>query len=181
MKPLFCLALAALLPFAPPAFAQTPDRSADDWQVCFTPDEDCTQKLVGALRQARRAIFVQAYSFTSAPIARALADARKRGIAVEVILDHSQQTEKYSSADFLARAGIPTYIDAAHAIAHNKVMVIDDETVVTGSFNFTKAAQVHNAENLLIVRDAALAQQYLANWRLHRGHSEPYRPARGSR
>ncbi len=54
-------------------------------------------------------------------------------------------------------------IDAKHAIAHNKVMVIDGQTVVTGSFNFTKAAQERNAENLLIVRDAGLAKQYADN------------------
>ena len=56
--------------------------------------------------------------------------------------------EKYSSADFLANQGVPVVIDANHAIAHNKVMVIDGETVLTGSFNFTKAAQEKNAENL---------------------------------
>ena len=68
---------------------------------------------------------MQAYSFTSAPIAKALVDAKRRGLDVAIILDKSQRTEKYSSADFLAHADIPTFIDAAHAIAHNKVMVID--------------------------------------------------------
>ena len=58
------------------------------------------------------------YSFTSAPIAKALVDAKKRGVDTEVILDKSQRTEKYSSADFVAHEGIPTFIDAAHAIAH---------------------------------------------------------------
>jgi phosphatidylserine/phosphatidylglycerophosphate/cardiolipin synthase-like enzyme len=85
---------------------------------------------------------VQAYSFTSAPIANALVDAHKRGVNVQVILDKSQRTEKYSSADFVARAGIPTFIDAKHAIAHNKIMVIDGYEILTGSFNFTKAAEV---------------------------------------
>ena len=77
-------------------------------------------------------MLVQAYSFTSAPIAKALVDAHKRGVDVRVILDKSQRTEKYSSADFVAHAGILTLIDAKHAIAHNKVMVIDGETVLTG-------------------------------------------------
>ena len=61
----------------------------------------------------------------SAPIAKALLNAHKRGIKVEVILDKSQRGDKYSSADFLANSGIPTKIDAAHAIAHNKVIIID--------------------------------------------------------
>jgi phosphatidylserine/phosphatidylglycerophosphate/cardiolipin synthase-like enzyme len=65
-------------------------------------------------------------------------------------------------------------IDTNHAISHNKVMVIDGELVLTGSFNFTKAAQEKNAENLLIIRDPALAAQYTKNWDVHRQHSQPY-------
>jgi phosphatidylserine/phosphatidylglycerophosphate/cardiolipin synthase-like enzyme len=101
-------------------------------------------------------------------------NAHKRGVKVQVILDKSQKTEKYSSADFMANQGIPTRIDAAHAIAHNKVMVIDGETVITGSFNFTKAAEERNAENLLVIKDKALAGKYIANWKVHWEHSEIY-------
>ena len=119
-------------------------------------------------------MLVQAYSFTSAPIAKALLNAHKRGIKVEVILDKSQRTQKYSSADFMANSGSPTKIDAVHAIAHNKVMVIGGETVITGSFNFTRAAEEKNAENLLVIRDKALAAKYIENWKVHAGHSEGY-------
>jgi phosphatidylserine/phosphatidylglycerophosphate/cardiolipin synthase-like enzyme len=129
---------------------------------------------VQALGNAKRTILVQAYSFTSAPIAKALLDAHKRGVQVQVILDKSQRTEKYSSADFLANQGVSTMIDANHAIAHNKVIVIDGELVITGSFNFTKAAQEKNAENLLIIRDPVLAAQYAQNWGTHQQHSQPY-------
>jgi phosphatidylserine/phosphatidylglycerophosphate/cardiolipin synthase-like enzyme len=73
---------------------------------------------------------VQAYSFTSAPIAKALLEAHMRGVRVEVILDQSNRTDKYSAADFLANQGVPTKIDAAHAISHNKIMIIDGETLV---------------------------------------------------
>jgi len=65
-------------------------------------------------------------------------------------------------------------IDANHAIAHNKIMNIDGEIVITGSFNFTKAVQEKNAENLLIIRDPTLAAQYTQNWDGHRQHSQPY-------
>lgn len=118
-------------------------------------------------------VLVQAYSFTSAPIAKALVDAHKRGVDVRVILDKSQRTAKYSSADFIAHAGIPTFIDAKHAIAHNKVMIID-EVVITGSFNFTKAAEERNAENLLVIRDKTIAEKYTRNWEIHAEHSEKY-------
>jgi phosphatidylserine/phosphatidylglycerophosphate/cardiolipin synthase-like enzyme len=70
--------------------------------------------------------------------------------------------------------GVPTYIDSTHAIAHNKIMVIDQETVITGSFNFTKAAEEKNAENILIIKSKELAQEYLDNWTKHKSHSEKY-------
>ena len=66
-----------------------------------------------------------------------------------------------------------TYIDSRHAIAHNKIMIIDKETVITGSFNFTKAAEEKNAENLLIMKNKELAKVYIENWEKHKGHSEP--------
>jgi phosphatidylserine/phosphatidylglycerophosphate/cardiolipin synthase-like enzyme len=131
--------------------------------VCFTPGGNCTDLIVKALGEAKSSILVQAYSFTSAPIAKALLDAHKRGVRVDVILDSSNRTDKYSAADFLANQGVPTKIDAAHAIAHNKIIIIDGETVITGSFNFTKAAQEKNAENVLIIRDKALAALYTQN------------------
>jgi phosphatidylserine/phosphatidylglycerophosphate/cardiolipin synthase-like enzyme len=56
----------------------------------------------------------------------------------------------------------------------NKIIVIDGELVITGSFNFTKAAQQKNAENLVLIRDPALAARYAQNWDAHRAHSQPY-------
>jgi phosphatidylserine/phosphatidylglycerophosphate/cardiolipin synthase-like enzyme len=158
----------------PPASTVTQPSISGGTTVCFTPGRNCTELTVNAIGEAKTSILVQAYSFTSAPIAKALLDAHKRGVQVQVILDKSQRTEKYSSADFLANQGVSTTIDAAHAIAHNKIIIIDGETVLTGSFNFTKAAQEKNAENVLIIRDKALAAQYTQNWDAHRSHGQPY-------
>ena len=151
---------------------QSPDPPTIE--VHFSPNGGCTETVVKELRAAKSTIRVQAYLFTSVPIAKALVDAHKRGVDVRVILDQSQRTDKYSSADFMAHAGILTLIDAKHAVAHNKVMVIDGETVVTGSFNFTKAADEKNAENLLVIRDKATAEKYASNWNIHAEHSKKY-------
>ncbi len=140
--------------------------------VYFSPHGDAQNALVASINQAKTSIYVQAYSFTSAPIAQALVDASRRGVHVEAILDKSQRKATYTGATFLKNKGIPVFIDAAHSIAHNKVMVIDGQTVVTGSFNFTKAAENSNAENLLIIKDKELARLYLENWQKHRDHSE---------
>jgi phosphatidylserine/phosphatidylglycerophosphate/cardiolipin synthase-like enzyme len=154
--------------------AQATGKGAPAWEVYFSPNGGCTEAVVKALGAAKTSVLVQAYSFTSAPIAKALVEVARRGVKVDVLLDKSQRTEKYSSADFVAHEGIPMKIDAAHAIAHNKVMVIDGTTVLTGSFNFTKAAEEHNAENLLVIQDPTLAEKYAANWKVHADHSEAY-------
>lgn len=143
-------------------------------QVYFSPRGGATEAAVSALEHATNTVLVQAYSFTSAPIAQALVEAQRRGVKVTVILDGSQRTEKYSEADFLANNRVPTLIDAQHAIAHNKVMLIDGYLVLTGSFNFTRAAEEKNAENLLVINDPVLAAKYAENWQAHERHSEPY-------
>jgi phosphatidylserine/phosphatidylglycerophosphate/cardiolipin synthase-like enzyme len=166
--------LVLLVSFAAPAYSQDKPTPCPTLAVYFSPKGGCTQAIVQELDKAKSSVLVQAYSFSSAPIAKALLNAHKRGVKVQVILDKSQRTEEYSSSDFLANQMIPTRIDTTHAIAHNKVMVIDGETVITGSFNFTKSAEERNAENLLVIKDKALAGKYIANWKVHWEHSEVY-------
>ncbi len=166
--------IALLFPALAHAQQQPSPQASEEIVVFFSPNGGCTDAVVRELAQAKSTIYVQAYSFTSAPIAKALLDAKKRGVDVEVILDKSNKTAKYSSADLVEHAGIPTSIDASHAIAHNKIMVIDKQTVVTGSFNFTTAAERHNAENLLIIHNPAIAETYLKNWQHHHDHSKTY-------
>jgi len=142
--------------------------------VYFSPRGGCTEAIVREIDKAQSEILVQAQSFSSGPIAKALVNAHKRGVRGEVILDQSQETQKYSSATFLTNQGIPTYTDAKHAIAHSKVMVIDQKIVITGSFNFTKAAEEKNAENLLVIQSQDLAKAYRENWQRRKEHSQPY-------
>lgn len=143
--------------------------------VRFSPRGGCTAAIVKEVAQAREEILLQAYSFTSREIASAVARRRREGVKVEAILDSGNRTGKYSAATFLAHAGVPVLIDAAHAIAHNKVIVIDGRTVITGSFNFTRAAEERNAENLLILHNAGLARKYIDNYLEHKAHSSSFK------
>src|SRR5262249_3907749 len=120
--------------------------------VHFSPGGGCTDAVVRELTAARREVLVLAYGFTSRPIAQALIDAKLRRVHVEVGLDHSNETDAHSCLPFLVEQGLPPLIDPHHAIAHNKVMVIDSKTILTGSFNFTQHAETHNAENLVVIR-----------------------------
>lgn len=178
-----CYVLLALLlvPFAAPAEPLTLTLQGTA-QVAFTPGDDVGQVVTGAIRAAKRQVLVQAYSFTHRDIGQALIDARRRGVDVRVIVD-LEQTEKGKTSliGWLVQEGLPVWVDAEHPAAHNKVMVIDAGTnqaaVITGSFNFSHAADFRNAENLLLLRDNPhLAEAYAANWRRHFTHAQPVRP-----
>ena len=124
-------------------------------EVYFSPHGGCTDAVVREIRAAKTSIRVLAYSFTSTRIADALIDAHRRGVDVKVIFDKKESRESYSLIGPLHGAGISVMTDGRHALAHNKVMILDDEVVLTGSFNYTKQAEHSNAENLLVIRDRA--------------------------
>jgi len=165
--------LLYLLPISSPCLAESfilPQNTSVN--VYFSPNGGCTEAIVNEIEKAKTEILVHAYSFTSAPIAKALLIARKRNVNVQVILDKSRRKQRYSAYKFFQNQGIPVYIDSAHAIAHNKIIIIDQETIITGSFNFTKAAEEKNAENLLIIKSKDLAKIYIENWKNHFDHSD---------
>jgi phosphatidylserine/phosphatidylglycerophosphate/cardiolipin synthase-like enzyme len=178
MKKLFnaILLFSALLSLSPiQGCTASPIKSTGTVDVYFSPRGGCTEAVVREIDGARREILIQAYSFTSKPIAQAIVNAGKRGVKVVAVLDKSQRGEKYTEADFLAHMRIPTLIDDKHAIAHNKIIIIDRSTLITGSFNFTKSAEEKNAENLLVIKgNQPLVTRYIQNFELHRAHSVRY-------
>ena len=135
--------------------------------------------IADAVDTAQKTVRVQAYWLTSQPILRALAAARKRSVDVAAILDRSQDRHQangasYTGATYLANAGVPVFIDPASGIAHNKVIILDDATVITGSFNFTAAADTRNVENVVVLRSPNVAGWYLRAWEAQRAVSREF-------
>lgn len=148
------------------------------YELYCSPKGGCTDAIVRAIDAAMKSVRVQAYQLTSEPIGNALIAASARGVDVQVLVDRSQETERSRSrAPSLIKAGLVVKTDSAHALAHNKVIVIDDLIVITGSFNFTTEAEKY-AENLLVIRDKALAEKYAQNWLEHFGHAREYKKKR---
>lgn len=168
---LFLPVQAELTPAVAPSL---PDQA--QVQVWFSPDGGATDAIVTAIHDARKEILMQAYSFTSAPIARALVEAHTRGVTIVAILDKSQRTEHYSGATFLKNAGIPVFIDVQPAIAHSKILIIDRQRIFTGSFNFTTSAEKRNTENLLLLTcpNSYTMRSYLENFISRQRVSVPF-------
>lgn len=156
-------------------------------ELAFTPGQDGAGLIINAISQARKQILVQAFSFTHDGIAQALVAAHHRGVEVKLIADREQtRIMERGQVPAIAAAGVPVWLDGEHQSAHNKVMVIDaasrEPVVITGSYNFTKAAQYKNAENVLVIRgNRALAEAYQANWQHHLTHARPFVTDRYSR
>lgn len=170
------LKIMAFAAFLHSAVACSDAFSHETVEIGFSPG-NAEDLVIQTIRSASKNIRVLAYSFTSRPIAKALLDAHKRGVDIMVVVDESQRSEKYTSASFLANSGIPVRVDDRHAIMHSKVIVVDGETVQTGSFNFTSAAATRNAENVVVLKgNPKIAGEYLKDWMMHWQHSVPYDP-----
>lgn len=151
-----------------------PDKKCEDrvavqntsqFEVCFTPSSTpCLPLILNALQKAQKRIALQGYGFTAPLIAQALIKAHRQGVQVTVILDKSQKKAPYSKKKWLMKEGIPVFFDYKPAIAHNKVLLIDSDIVITGSYNWTNAAESRNAENLILIRDSSVFQKYWKNF-----------------
>lgn len=140
------------------------ENQAPKLNVCFSPEGQCEKLALFAINQAKKEILVQCYSFTSNPIANALIEASRRGVSVKVLFDRSQLKAPYSQIHKLTKAGIKTKVDYVQGIAHNKVIIVDQSKLISGSYNFSAAANNRNAENMLFINDENLAMIYRNQW-----------------
>lgn len=147
--------------------------------VAFSPEAGGEDLVVKAIASARSNIGVAAYSFTSPVVAKALLNAKRRGVDVRVVVDENGNRSKASLAalNLLANAQIPTRTISRYAIHHDKYMVIDKMTVQTGSFNYSKAAAKSNSENVMVIwNNPDVALSYLKHWQNRFDQGKPYKP-----
>lgn len=143
-------------------------------QAYFSPKGGCQAAIVRELMKARREILVQAYSFTADPLTFALVEMKKAGVTVDIVLDKSNEVDRYSDLHFFIENQMDVKIDHDHAISHNKIVIIDKKVLITGSYNFTNQAENENAENVIIIKGhPELVQQYRDNFFKHREHAKP--------
>ena len=113
------------------------------------------------------------YLFTSKKIADALIDAVEREVDVRVVLDVSERKKRWSKWRILKKGGVKVRFDGDHATANSKIMLIDDETIITGSYNYTKSAETKNSENIVVITgDRSLFDKFRRNFDEHAEHSK---------
>ena len=147
-------------------------QPAEILAIYFTPPEGSAGGLIKHIDASKKTIKVMAYGFTAMPLSDALVKAHRRGVKVQLLQDEKSSGNNVDAVNQLIAAGIEVRSDGKHAIQHNKVMLLDDDIVITGSYNFTKSAEVRNAENIIILKSAYAAKRYADNWVAHWVHGE---------
>ena len=139
---------------------------SDETQIFtyFSPDNDITSSLLKEIGSAKKSIHFMAFSFTQDELGSAMRDRFESGIDVRGVFDE-RQISRYSEFALMKAAGMSVIQDRNKGTMHHKVIVIDEETVITGSYNFSKNAEERNSENLLIIKgNPDIAQAYLAEF-----------------
>lgn len=127
----------------------------------FSPEDNPEPRIVAAIQAARQSVYFAAFTFTSPAISKALIDQAKAGVKVEGVYERRQvEAGSDESYNKLKAAKLPVLLDGNRHTMHHKFFVIDGQVVVTGSFNFTRAANEQNDENVLIIHNSDIAAQY---------------------
>jgi phosphatidylserine/phosphatidylglycerophosphate/cardiolipin synthase-like enzyme len=146
-------------------YPQTPLPATASFDVGFSPGGTALAVVEKAIAASKLEILMACYEFTSRDIAEALETAAHRGVKVRIVADWKASRDRFSQISILQDAGIPVRLDRHYAIFHHKFLVIDGVTLETGSFNFTTAADRHNAENALVLWNVPqVAGIYTKEW-----------------
>lgn len=133
-------------------------------QANFCYYEDCAEILGDEIRKAHENIYFMSYTFTNGRIASELIIKNKEGVEIKGIVEKRNINGKGSKYELLRFQGIETKADSNSALMHHKVFIIDKEIVITGSFNPTEAGNRRNDDNMVIIRDKDVAEEYLTEF-----------------
>ena len=130
-------------------------------RTLFAPEDDVISVITGELARARTHIDFMAYAFSCEDIAGAMAQGLDRGLAVRGLFERIHAGRDWSRDDYLAARGAQVFVCASPGKMHHKVIVIDRELVVTGSYNFSRNAAQSNDENVVLLRNAEIAGRFV--------------------
>jgi phosphatidylserine/phosphatidylglycerophosphate/cardiolipin synthase-like enzyme len=158
--------------------------AAGSLEIAFSPNEGTEHLVVKVIDSARSEIRVLSYSFTSAPVTEALVRARHRGVDVRVVADQKENIaadrsgKAHAALSALAAAGVDVRTISVYPIHHDKVLIVDRQTVELGSFNYSDAAAHKNSENVLVNwGNPKLAAVYLGHFERNYRQARPFTPA----
>ncbi|MFH1770476.1 MAG: phospholipase D-like domain-containing protein [archaeon] len=134
-----------------------------DLEIYFCPHDDCQREVLEELVKAKESIHFMIYSFTDEEIAAMLIEKNKK-IIVEGIIERQRITSKFNVFRILNDSGVDVMPDNNKATMHNKIFIIDQKTVITGSYNPTANGKDNNNENVVIIHDENIAKKFVEEY-----------------
>jgi phosphatidylserine/phosphatidylglycerophosphate/cardiolipin synthase-like enzyme len=156
--------------FGPDTVSDTPNPvtfvNGTMLETYFSPDDDVANVILDLLSDADESIYFMAYSFTSDDLAEAILSRAQDGVTVAGVMDESQiKSNQGGEYDSFAQAGIDVRQDGIGGLMHHKVFIIDNQIVITGSYNFSRSAEERNDENILVIYNTDIAQEFLKEFK----------------
>jgi phosphatidylserine/phosphatidylglycerophosphate/cardiolipin synthase-like enzyme len=133
-------------------------------QIYFAPENEVVEAIMNEISAARSNVRFMAFSFTYGDLGDLLLQKAGQGVSIEGIFEQRGSETQFSELRHLFCAGLDVRQDGNNFTFHHKVFIIDNQTVITGSFNFSQNAVDSNDENLVIIKDPDLAAQYIAEY-----------------
>lgn len=155
--------------FGADAIAKTPNPhltiDGTMLEVYFSPDDKVAARIVELLRGAQHSITFMAFSFTASDFGKIISQKAKQGLEIHGVMEQEQvKSNKGTQYSYFEKASLPVYIDGNDGQMHHKVFIIDNEIVITGSYNFSFSAETKNDENVVIFFDRQIAAEYLSEF-----------------
>lgn len=130
-------------------------------KVFFSPGDRCLKAITSLIGIARTRLDICVFTITDNRITDAILRARDRGVRVRIVSDNDKSHDAGSDIRQLRGAGVPTRMDPTPDHMHHKFAVVDGNTAITGSYNWTRSAASHNFENLLVTDEAKVVHAYV--------------------
>jgi len=126
----------------------------------FSPGEDCLSSILFELSKASRQVQICVFTISDDRIANKIIDCHRRGVSVKILTDNDKSFDRGSDVDKFVKAGIPVKVDCTRHHMHHKFALIDNKTLITGSFNWTRSATDYNNENILVTESKSIVERY---------------------
>jgi phosphatidylserine/phosphatidylglycerophosphate/cardiolipin synthase-like enzyme len=148
-----------------------PEVSIDgtDMEVYFSPDDGVAEHIEEILNDAEESIHFMAFSFTTDEFGEAIRAQAENGLTVAGVMEEQQVKSNIGTEyDFFKQAGLEVFLDGNEGQMHHKTMIVDEKIVITGSYNFSRSAEIRNDENLVILHNKQIADFFLKEfWRVY--------------
>lgn len=151
---------------------QSPTRP-DLLEYCFSPAGSCSGVIIRWITRANSSIHILIYSFTLDPVRDALIQAKNRGVEVKIVMERSNANSSGAEYQNLKNAGIDVRLDTNSGDMHDKIAIIDSHILITGSYNYSQAANTRNNENLVVIDSQAWAEAYEVQFQIIYNASTP--------